>query len=70
MTVNVGAFDRAIRLIVGLVLLVAPFISGMALFQSGTATAISVLAGIVMIATAATRFCLLYRILGVKTCKV
>ncbi len=70
MTVNVGNVDRILRLILGVVLLLAPFVSGMALFESTTATVISVVVGLVMVGTAATRFCLLYRILGINSCKI
>jgi len=70
MTSNVGTIDRGLRLILGLVLLAAPFISGMALFNSSAATIISVIAGLVMVGTSAMKFCPLYRILGVQTCKL
>ena len=70
MTMNVGTIDRAFRLVLGVVLLVAPFISGMALFNSTIVTAISVIAGIIMLATSLTRSCPLYSIFGMKTCKV
>ena len=70
MTVNVGMIDRVIRLVLGVVLLAAPFVSGMALFENTTATVVAVIAGIIMLATAAIRFCPLYRIFGLRTCKV
>ena len=70
MTNNVGKLDRIFRLVLGIVLLAAPFISGMALFQSGTATIISVIVGLVMIGTSAMKFCPLYRVLGIQTCKL
>jgi uncharacterized membrane protein len=66
---NVGTIDRAFRLILGVVLLVAPFISGMALFNSTIVTAISVIAGVVLLVTSMTRVCPLYSIFGIKTCK-
>lgn len=69
MTSNIGTFDRIFRLVVGIVLLAAPFVTQMALFQSTVATVIAVVAGIVMLATSATRFCPLYRVLGLRTCK-
>jgi len=69
MTTNVGTIDRAFRLILGVVLLVAPFISGMALFNSTIITAISVIVGVVMLVTSLTRACPLYSIFGIKTCK-
>lgn len=69
MTTNVGTIDRAFRLILGVVLLVAPFISGMAVFNSTIITAISVIVGVVMLVTSLTRACPIYSILGIKTCK-
>ncbi len=70
MSVNIGTLDRAFRFVLGLVLLAAPFISGLAIFESTTATVVAVIAGIVLLGTSAMRFCLLYRILGVGTCKI
>ena len=70
MTKNLGSVDRIFRTILGIVLLGAPFISGFAMFSSNTFTAISVIAGIIMLATASIRFCPLYRIFGLRTCKL
>lgn len=70
MTSNVGTLDRIARAVLGVLLIAAPFISGSALFQSATVTGISVFVGIVMLATSAMRFCPLYRIFGIRTCKV
>lgn len=67
---NVGTFDRTLRIVLGLVLLAAPFISGLALFDSSTATGVSVILGIIMIATSAMRFCPLYILFGIRTCKI
>lgn len=70
MTANVGTFDRLARFVLGLVLLALPFVGNIAVFQSGVATTIAVIVGIIMIATAGMRFCPLYRILGIQTCKI
>jgi hypothetical protein len=70
MTKNVGTIDRVLRAVLGVFLLVIPFIGGIALFESGVATAISVIAGIVMLATSTMRFCPMYRIFGIRTCKM
>ena len=70
MTTKIGKIDRAFRLLLGIVLLVAPFASGLAMFASSTATIIPVIAGIVMIATSAMKFCPLYRIFGIRTCQL
>jgi hypothetical protein len=70
MTANIGTVDRVIRIILGIFLLAAPFVTGWAIFASNAATIIAVLAGAVMLATSSMRFCPLYRIFGVRTCKL
>ncbi len=70
MSANVGSIDRVLRIVLGLVLIALPFVSNMALFASGTATVIAVVVGLVLIATSAMRFCPLYRIFGIRTCKL
>jgi hypothetical protein len=70
MTSNVGKIDRMVRIIVGLLLIAAPFVTQIGMFQSTMGTAIAVIVGVVLIATSAMRFCPLYRIFGIKTCKV
>lgn len=70
MTTNLGTTDRVFRLLLGIILLVAPFVSGLTMFASTTATIISVIAGLVMVGTSAMKFCPLYRIFGIRTCKV
>lgn len=69
MTANVGSMDRILRVVLGIVLLTIPFVSGLAIFNSGIATVVAVLAGIVLLATSAMRFCPMYRIFGIRTCK-
>ena len=70
MTSNVGSIDRIVRALLGIILIAAPFVSGLAIFASQAATIVSVIVGIVMLATSAMRFCPLYRMLGVQTCKL
>lgn len=70
MTTNLGTIDRVFRLLVGIILLAAPFIGSLTIFASSTATILSVVVGIVMVATSAMKFCPLYRIFGIRTCKV
>jgi len=70
MTANIGTIDRMARLALGILLLVLPFVSGMALFASGVATAVSVIVGLVLVGTSAMKFCPMYRILGIRTCKI
>jgi hypothetical protein len=70
MTTNLGNLDRIFRALLGIVLLAAPFVSGLAIFNGTTATIISVIAGLVMLGTSAVKFCPIYRIFGIRTCKL
>lgn len=70
MTSNIGNIDRVIRIILGIVLLAAPFVTGWAIFTSSIAMIIAVIAGVIMLATSGMRFCPLYRIFGIRTCKL
>lgn len=65
---NVGSADRVVRAILGLVLIVAPFLSVALFADMGAWRYLVVLAGVVLVGTAAMRFCPLYAILGLNTC--
>lgn len=69
MTTNMGTIDRVVRLVLGIVLLGAPFVSGISALQSGTGMVVSIILGLVMLATSTLKFCPLYRIVGIRTCK-
>ncbi|RMD64571.1 MAG: DUF2892 domain-containing protein [Alphaproteobacteria bacterium] len=60
MRANVGTVDRVVRLIVGLGLLSLVFVGPQTPWG---------LVGLILIATAAIKFCPLYRLLGIRTCK-
>ncbi|OIQ26952.1 MAG: hypothetical protein BM562_15740 [Alphaproteobacteria bacterium MedPE-SWcel] len=66
---NMGTFDRLARTVLGLILLAAPYLSGLALLEGRIATVLLVAVGVVMLGTAALGNCPLYRILGLRTCK-
>lgn len=68
MTPNVGSADRIVRLVVGLALVLVPFLTG---FAADTAWLRwgALVVGLVMIATAAFRFCPAYTLLGIRTCR-
>ena len=70
MTKNVGSTDKILRLIVGAVLVILPLFTGMTVFESPAMTIASLLVGAVLIGTALFNFCPLYRLLGIRTCKV
>jgi hypothetical protein len=69
MTANVGTIDRVLRAILGILLIALPFVSDLLVVQGPIGASVSVIVGVVMLATSAMRFCPLYRILGVRTCK-
>ena len=69
-TANVGTFDRLARLIIGAVLVAAPFISSIAILSNPVFQWLVPLIGVVLILTALFKFCPLYRLIGANTCKV
>ncbi len=62
-TTNEGTIDRAVRLIVGIVLLALVFSS-----LSGIWQIVAAVAGLIMLATGAIGFCPLYGLFGFNTC--
>ena len=69
MTANVGTLDRIIRFVLGIVLVTLPFLSGLALFEQPLYRYGAIVIGVVMLLVSAIRFCPLYTILGIKTCR-
>ncbi|WP_299671852.1 DUF2892 domain-containing protein [uncultured Roseobacter sp.] len=70
MTANLGTLDRAARLILGLVLFVAPLLNVPAIWSNTALSFGSMVVGLILAGTALVRFCPLYRILGISTCKL
>lgn len=70
MTANLGSFDRLFRAAVGLILLFAPLLNLPAIWSSATFAYGSMGVGLVLILTALFRFCPLYRVFGISTCKL
>lgn len=66
MSANVGSLDRIIRAALGLVLLALPFAFGP---LPALWTALCVALGALMLSVAALRFCPLYSLLGIRTCR-
>ncbi|MDS0473374.1 DUF2892 domain-containing protein [Natrinema sp. 1APR25-10V2] len=68
---NIGSADRMARLVVGAVLLAVGVATLAGVLEYGVAAgAIAAVVGVVALGTGLTRFCLLYRVLGVDTCDV
>jgi len=70
MTANVGSLDRIARLLLGVGLIVLATFGGLPVFDAPTIKYGAVAVGLVLAGTAAFRFCPLYRLLGIKTCRV
>lgn len=64
---NVGTPDRIIRLVVGALLIIAPFMTGWPLFANPVLLWGSVVVGAVLVATAVFSFCPIYAALGLRT---
>ncbi|MEL6264355.1 MAG: DUF2892 domain-containing protein [Pseudomonadota bacterium] len=69
MTINVGTIDRALRALLGIVLLGAALFSGLPLFEGALAKYLAAAVGVVMLVVAATRVCPVYTLFGLKTCR-
>ena len=65
---NVGNIDRMVRAIIGTLLILYALVtdSNIAVILD----AVLLAAGIVLIFTSAIRFCPLYKLLGINTCKI
>jgi hypothetical protein len=64
---NVGSIDRIIRIVLGALLVIAPFVTGWAIWASAIALWASVVVGVVLIATALFSFCPIYAALGLSS---
>lgn len=64
---NVGTPDRIARLIVGALLILAPFVTGWALFANPLLMWGSIVIGVVLAITALFSFCPIYAALGLST---
>ncbi len=75
MEVNVGSWDRGIRAIIGiiaLVLAVLPYMTGNFVFLVSNIVQLVIfgLIGVIMLFTAVTAYCPLYKLFGFSTCPV
>jgi len=70
MTANVGNIDRIARFVLGLVLFFAPLLNIPEIWSSAGFAYGSMAVGLVLVLTAMFRFCPLYRVLGLSTCKL
>lgn len=64
---NVGTPDRIIRVILGALLVAAPFVFALPIWANPIAFWASIVVGAVLIATAIFSFCPIYYVLGLRT---
>ena len=70
MTTNIGRYDLVARVLLGVGLVFLPLINIPEIWSSSVLVYASMAIGLILIVTAVFRFCPLYRILGISTCKV
>ncbi len=70
MTRNMGSIDRGARLVAGAILLALAWGAPVGVLQGGTGQIVAAVAGVVLILTALVRWCPLYTLLGITTCRV
>ncbi|UWR21822.1 DUF2892 domain-containing protein [Sulfitobacter sp. S190] len=70
MRANLGSFDRLIRAVLGIVLFGAPMLNVPAIWSNAALAYGSMAVGLILFVTAVFRFCPLYRVLGISTCKI
>ena len=69
MSANVGNIDRALRALIGIIFITAPFAFTSGLWASPVYKYGAIVVGLVMLTVAVTRVCPIYSILGIRTCK-
>lgn len=69
MLTNQGTLDRVLRTVLGLILIVLPLATSMALFGNPLLYWGALIIGAVLMITAVTGFCPAYRLLGIRTCR-
>lgn len=69
MKINMGQTDRMIRFVIGIALLAFAFLSGSSLNANAFIHYGAIIVGIVMIVVSIVRFCPIYPLLGINTCK-
>lgn len=69
MHANVGTIDRLLRLALGVILILIPFVIAHPMVDTPVVRFGVPAVGVILILTALFRFCPLYRIVGLRTCR-
>ena len=70
MTANIGKADTIARFFIGALLFFLPLLNIPAIWSSAVFAYGSMAVGLILVATAAFRFCPLYRLFGISSCKI
>jgi len=70
MIFNIGISDSIARALLGLALFLAPLVDLPPVWSESIYAYVSMAIGVVLMGTALFRFCPLYRVFGISTCKV
>ena len=70
MTAKIGKVDIIARFFVGSLLFFLPLLNIPAIWSRALLAYASMAIGLILVATAAFRFCPLYRLLGISSCKI
>lgn len=70
MTANLGNADRILRAVLGVLLIIAPLLNVPAIWSSSALAYGSMIVGLILLATSMFRFCPLYRVFGISTCRM
>ena len=70
MVANLGSPDRLIRAILGIALIILPLLNIPAIWSSAALAYGSIAVGLILVLTALLRFCPLFRLGGISTCKL
>lgn len=69
MVTNIGTLDRAIRVILGVALMVSVFYGSLALFDDAIVRYTAIAIGLILAITGVVGTCPAYSIFGFRTCK-
>ena len=70
MSANVGTIDRLLRVLAGAFLIALPFVFASPQLGDPVVQFGAIAVGAVLVLTGLLRFCPLYRVLGLQTCRV
>lgn len=65
MKINIGKIDQALRFVLGTIMILSTLFD----WTHGSINTVFLILGSILVITAGMRFCLIYKVLGITTCK-